>query len=94
LPSGQAYRLGDEIATIAQSCTRIHDGTFTAACFAVSLIPVVWTNGGAPCCAEAGTGVIGGAVPHPAVDAQPVAIASAAPATNPNANRPTPAGFI
>jgi hypothetical protein len=82
LPSGQAHRLGDEIATIAQSCTRIHDGTFTACCFAVSLIPVVATNRGAPCCAETGAGFAGGGGPHPAVDAQPAASSAKAPCSN------------
>jgi hypothetical protein len=94
LPSEQAYRLGDEIATIAQSCTLIHGGTSASFCSFVSLIPVVWTNRGAPDRAEAGGGVIGAAGPHPAVDAHPVAIASAPPAISANPNRPTIPSFI
>jgi hypothetical protein len=93
LPSGQANRLGDEIATIAQSCTRIHDGTFTSSSFCVSLIPVVWTNRGAPCWAATGP-VAGGGGPHPAVEAHPVTSPSAAPAISPKPNRAIAPEFI
>jgi hypothetical protein len=85
--------VGDDIATIAQSCTRIHDGGLTSSSFGVSLIPVVWTNRGAPCCAETGAPVIGGGGPQPAVE-HPVTIVSAPPTINRNPSRQTVPKFI
>jgi hypothetical protein len=76
--------MGDEIATIAQSWTRIHGGAVTSFCSGVSLIPVVLTNRGAPCCAETGAPVAGGGGPHPAVVAHPAANSTDAPSSNPN----------
>ena len=56
VPAGRRHR--DDRAVL-----HVHDGGLTSSSFGVSLIPEVWTNRGAPCCAETGAPVIAAAAP-------------------------------